>query len=114
MNAKRIFEDDDLLFGSPSDDRASHVELKIDRPDDPGATQPELAAAPDYLQRVPFLAVAVRELTLLPLDHREGFLLSRVDGRSTIETILEVSAMPADEALAILESHVARGIIATR
>jgi hypothetical protein len=112
MNAKRIFEDDDLLFGDT--DRASHVELKIDRGEDPASTQPELLAAEDYFLRVPHLALGERELTGLALDHREGFVLSRVDGHSTIETVLDVCAMPADEALEIISRLVERGIIALR
>ena len=52
-----------------------------------------------------------REVSLLPLDHREGFLLSLVDGVTSIETILDVCAMPADEALEILNSLVDRGVL---
>ena len=115
MNAKRLFEDDDVLFGDPSDDRASHVELKIDRPEEDGrSTEPDLEVAGNYLLLVPYIAISDEDLTVLPLDHREGFLLSRVDGRSTIETILDVCAMPEDEALEILLSLVDRGIISVR
>jgi hypothetical protein len=111
MNAKRLFEDDDFLFADPSTDRASHVELRVDGNAEPAPTQPEIVAAEDYLRRVPRLAVGVHELALLPLDHREGFLVSRVDGKSTIETLLDVCAMPADEALEILQSLVERGVL---
>jgi len=114
MNAKRLFEDDDLLFGNVSDDRDSHVELKVDRLPEAAPTDPDLATSVDCSLLVPYLAVSQGELTLLPLDHREGFIVSRVDGRSTIDTILDVCAMPADEALEILESLVERGIIAFR
>ncbi len=114
MNAKRLFEDDELLFGTSPDDRDSHVELRIDRPDDARSTDPELVAAADFMLLVPYLAVDEREISLLPLDHREGFLLSRVDGLSTIETILDVCAMSADEALEIIKGLVERGIIALR
>jgi hypothetical protein len=112
MNAKRLFEDDDFLFADPSTDRASHVELRVDGDQEPASTQRELPAAGDYFHRVPRLAVSARELALLPLDHVEGFLVSRVDGKSTIETILDVCAMPADEALGILESLAERGVLA--
>jgi hypothetical protein len=111
MSAKRLFEDDDFLFADPSSDRASHVELRVDRGDEPPPTQPEMAVAGDYFRRVPRLAITPRELTLLPLDHREGFILSRVDGTTTVETILDLCAMPSDEALAILESLVERGVL---
>ena len=46
MNAKRLFDDDDVLFTDPSNDRDSHVEIRIDgEEEEPGSTQPDLAAA---------------------------------------------------------------------
>jgi hypothetical protein len=132
MNAKRLFEDDDLLFAEEDEangDRTSHVELRLDAPAeatspaaklanesqsgfaDPASTQRELPSAGDYFSRIPKLAVSADAMKLLVLDHREGFLVSRVDGKSTIETILDVSAMSAEEALMILESLVERGVL---
>ncbi len=110
MNAKRLFEDDDVLFAEPTD-RPSHIEIRIENDVEPASTQREIAAASDYFRCVPQVAVSARELEMYALDHREGFLLSRVDGVSTIETILDVCAMPADEALEILESLIERGIL---
>jgi hypothetical protein len=120
MNAKKLFEDDDLLFpggapdndggGGAMDDRASHVELtELESP-----TRRETPAAGNYLARVPVLAVSEAELPLLPLDHREGFLVSHIDGASSIETILDVCAMPAEEALELIEGLVERGVIVVR
>jgi hypothetical protein len=120
MNAKRLFEDDDLLFDDPSNnDRPSHVEIRLDGQgtgnangsDAPPPTQPEIPVARNYLDCVPRLAVGARELSLMPLDHREGFLLSMVDGMTSIETILDLCAMPADEAFEILESLAIRGVL---
>ena len=120
MNAKRLFDDDDVLFGEPTDDdRPSHVEIRRDAlgtdaggNEEPPATNPDLPVARNYFQSVPTLAVGAREFALMPLDHREGFLLSMVDGVTSIETILDLCAMPGDEALAILESLSLRGVIA--
>ena len=42
------------------------------------------------------------EIRWLSLDHRAGFLLSMVDGNSSIEEILDVSGMPRLDALRIL------------
>jgi len=42
------------------------------------------------------------QLRSLCLDHREGFILSLVDGASPIETVLDASAMPLLDALRIL------------
>lgn len=54
------------------------------------------------LDQVPVLAVSPAEFRWLNLDHRAGFLLSLVDGVSTIEDIVDVSAMPQLEALRTL------------
>ncbi len=48
------------------------------------------------------VALPPEELRWLTLDHRAGFLLSLVDGTSTIEEILDISGMPRLEALRIL------------
>lgn len=54
------------------------------------------------LDQVPVLAVSPSEFRWLNLDHRAGFLLSLVDGVSTLEDIVDVSAMPQLEALRTL------------
>jgi hypothetical protein len=61
-----------------------------------------------YLARLGSLAQVVRvavsgdQIRWLSLDHRAGFLLSLVDGQSSIETLLDISGMPRLEALRIL------------
>lgn len=70
-----------------------------------------------YLERlgaascVPRLAMHGSALTGLALDHRTGFLLSCVDGFSTIEEIIDVAAMPRLEAVRILYELVQEGAI---
>jgi len=54
------------------------------------------------LEAVPVVTVAREELMALPLDHRAGFMLTRIDGRSPVRAILDIAAMPHDEALALL------------
>lgn len=54
------------------------------------------------LERVPFIAVPREQLKWLSIDHRAGFVLSHVDGISSIEQILDVSGMPVLDALRIL------------
>jgi hypothetical protein len=61
---------------------------------------------------VPLLTVSFAELRTMPLDHRAGFLISLIDGNSTVEMILDVSGMPEVEAMAILVSFAQTGIIA--
>ena len=52
--------------------------------------------------RVPSVAVDGSEVRWLGLDHRAGFLLSRVDGASTIDELVDLSGMARHEALKIL------------
>jgi len=63
------------------------------------------------LDRVPMVMVQPHELRWLSIDHRAGFLLSLVDGMSSIEMILDVSGMPLLDTLRILhELHQQRVI----
>jgi hypothetical protein len=61
-----------------------------------------------YLARLGSLAQVVRvavpsdQIRWLSLDHRAGFLLSLIDGNSTIEELLDISGMPRLDALRIL------------
>ena len=45
------------------------------------------------------------------LDHRAGFLLSRVDGHSSIEALLDVGGMSRGDALRIFADLVDQGIL---
>jgi hypothetical protein len=60
---------------------------------------------------VPRLAMQRSALTGLQLDHRAGFLLSCVDGVSTVEEIIDVSAMPRLDAVRILHELMQEGVI---
>ncbi len=70
-----------------------------------------------YLERlgagdhIPRIALHSSALTGLALDHRAGFLLSCVDGGSTVEEIIDVSAMPRLDAVRILYELVQDGVI---
>ena len=70
-----------------------------------------------YLERlgagdhVPRLAMQRSALTGLALDHRTGFLLSCVDGVSTLEEIIDVSAMPRLDAVRMIYELVQEGVI---
>ncbi len=61
--------------------------------------------------RVVTLALSESQLRWLGLDHRSGFLLSRVDGVSTVEELLDVCGMPRLEALKTLADLLERGAI---
>jgi len=63
---------------------------------------------------VPWLVVTYDALRDLPLDARAGFILSRIDGRCTVEMLLDVSSMREDETLEILRELVRLGAIELR
>lgn len=60
---------------------------------------------------VPVVTVTMETLMRLPLDHRAGFMLTRIDGVSNVRTIIDISAMPPDEALAVLEKLLTIGAL---
>jgi hypothetical protein len=71
-----------------------------------------------YLARLGSPTQAVRvvvpsdQIRWLSLDHRAGFLLSLVDGVSTIEELLDISGMPRLDALRILYGLLDQRVIA--
>ena len=65
-------------------------------------------------ERVPIVVVPRAQMRWLSMDHRAGFVLSLVDGSSTIDMILDVSGMPRLDALRILDELVQQKIVAFR
>lgn len=59
----------------------------------------------------PVVTVDSAELRWLGIDHRAGFLLSRIDGVSTIEQLLDVSGMARLESLKMLAELLDLGVI---
>ena len=57
------------------------------------------------------VAVAPERVRWLSLDHKAGFLLSLVDGQSTVEELLDICGMPGIEALRILSELLEQGIL---
>ena len=66
------------------------------------------------LDRVPMVMVARDQMRWLTIDHRAGFVLSLVDGVSSLEMILDVSGMPELDALRILSELAQQRIISFR
>lgn len=62
-------------------------------------------------QGIPRVVRPTSEITKLRIDHRQGFLLSFVDGTQTLEEILDICAMPSAEALALISSLKEMGVI---
>jgi len=63
------------------------------------------------LDRVPLVIVPRAQMRWLSIDHRAGFVLSLIDGASSIEMILDVSGMPRLDALRILHELVQQKIV---
>jgi hypothetical protein len=66
------------------------------------------------LHAVPWLVMTYDELRALPLDSRAGFVISLVDGRCTVEILLDLGGIPEDETLAILGELLRLGAIELR
>jgi hypothetical protein len=66
------------------------------------------------LDRVPLVVVPRAQMRWLSIDHRAGFVLSLIDGSSSIEMILDVSGMPKLDALRILHELVQQKIVSFR
>jgi hypothetical protein len=66
------------------------------------------------LDRVPMVVVPRTQMRWLSIDHRAGFVLSLVDGASTIEMILDMCGMPRLDALRILQELVQQKIVSLK
>jgi tetratricopeptide (TPR) repeat protein len=65
------------------------------------------------LSAVPVIQVPQQEIVWHKLDHRAGFLLSRVDGMLSFDDILDISGMGRFEATRILAQLIEQGVIGT-
>jgi hypothetical protein len=63
------------------------------------------------MNAVPVVTVTQDALLRLPLDHRAGFMLTRIDGISSVRSIIDIAAMPIGEALTILEKLLTVGAL---
>jgi hypothetical protein len=68
----------------------------------------------DLLSRMPVVVLSAEALRAKRLDPRTAFLLSLMDGRTTVEQIVDLGVMPGDEVVERVESSRARGIIELR
>lgn len=64
------------------------------------------------LDQVVRVAIPADQVRWLSLDHRAGFLLSLVDGTSTVEELLDISGMVRLDALRILHTLVEQEVVA--
>jgi len=66
------------------------------------------------LHAVPWLVITYDELRGLPLDRRAGFVVSLIDGRCSVEMLLDLTGMREDETVDILRQLVGHGAIELR
>jgi len=66
------------------------------------------------LDKVPVIVVQRTQLRWLSLDHRAGFILSLVDGSSTLEMVLDVCGMPRLDAMKILQELLQQKVLSLR
>jgi hypothetical protein len=65
-------------------------------------------------RQVPVVQIPQHEIVWHKLDHRAGFLLSRIDGQLSFEDLLDVSGMNEFEAYRILAQLTSQGVIGPR
>jgi hypothetical protein len=63
------------------------------------------------LNAIPQLAVARTQIALAHLTSKERYVLSRIDGRRTLQQIAAVSPIQRDELVRIVEAFVGRGVV---
>lgn len=91
-------------------DFAGFGELNLDL-DDPSVPVPSVPDGGLSLECVPRLLVGMKDLSTLPMDPRAAFILSHVDGRQSMEEILDVCPMPRAEALETIERLCSMGVL---
>jgi hypothetical protein len=77
-------------------------------------TPPAVPSASASMEDVPFVACLPRDMLDAKLDHREGFVLSLIDGRSSVETLVDACPLPEEETRRILGALRGAGIVALR
>ena len=88
---------EEILAADPGDLEAREAKLRSE-----DALEEIYARRLGSLSHVPVLAVTMKDLPGLAIDNRSAFVLSLVDGVSTIDMILDMSGMPRLEALRLL------------
>ena len=89
--------------------RSGAVAIRVDREQ---GEAPLSRGAVELLRRtVPRVVRSSGELAQAPLDHREGFVLSLVDGQTTVQALIDVAGMPDGELIAVLQRLRRLGII---
>ena len=98
-----------LLLATPDDDAVKQTADTCR-----GVLRQMYTARIGPLDRVPIVMVARDQMRWLTIDHRAGFVLSLVDGVSSLEMILDMCGMAELDALRILSELAQQRIISFR
>ncbi len=66
------------------------------------------------LDRVPVVIMTDENIQWLALDHRAGFILSLMDGDTTLEELLDIAGMPHNDVLRVVGMLLDKGVISVR
>jgi hypothetical protein len=77
----------------------------------PAPAAPTVDEVP-FLDEVPYVTCPTATLLEARLDHRAGFVLSLVDGRSTVESVFDACPLPEEDTCFILGDLQRRGLVA--
>lgn len=103
-----------VMAESMLEENPSHVEAREYADSCRAILQQMYTARIGPLDRVPVVEVARDQLRWLSIDHRTGFILSLVDGVSSLEMILDVCGMPPLDGLRMLFELVQQRIISIK
>jgi hypothetical protein len=95
-----------LLAADPQDEQAQRYADSCRR-----VLEQMFVAKLGSLDQTPRVAVTGDRLRWLSLDHRAGFVLSLIDGTSTVEELLDISGMPRIETLRTLCDLVEQNVV---
>jgi hypothetical protein len=90
-------------FGEPA--------IEIGRTNRESAIVPKGRESSSVLSRTPIVVADDAELRAVSLDGRSCFLVSLIDGVTSVESLIDLSGMPAEDMLALLEELRLRQIV---
>jgi hypothetical protein len=76
-----------------------------------GDEEAKLVAQIISLKKIPHLRIGPDALTKLPLDHRAGFVLTLVDGATSVEDIVDASGLPRVDVLRVVVGLIGKGVL---
>lgn len=100
--SQRILEHDPLNSEAIAGYRVAEAQLRRREKEQPGE--------PDF-NRVPTMAMPRDEVALAHLTSKERYVLSRVDGKRTLQQIAAVSPIQRGELIRIVEAFVLKGVL---